>query len=471
MKKLSIENIERNFLWGIGVLSVAAAFLLASFGFSNAVHKGAGDLVCGQCHTMHNSQGGVNLQGATEGSIVLLRGDVTSRDKIHKFCLQCHASNGAQANAVHAPQNVRAPKVWSTSSWDSSMAFNQIGSGGNFSTEVNSSWDTVTSPTLGYGHSLGATAVTPPGGDQAVSYLTCTNCHDPHGTSNPANDTTRKVNLFRYLKMQPIDSGTISRTGWWTTWNYIYFDTYQGTTGAPYDHLRTRSYVGAITGPATYNTGATYFGGSETDNAGQVIWPVYRGALTGVPVSDSLNSNSYGTGVISSSAGADYRGFNMGDWCAACHDDWHETIKTTNKVQWTGFAENGYRDWRRHPVATTMPRGAAQGCNMGCHYGLPVPLDRANYSDTLIQAGRGLPVTASKYYSSNSYYLPWTGVSGMDDFNLGHKVFCLSCHFAHGGPYYDGLRWDHNNNIGTGAQDGNPISDSTGCQLCHNRGG
>src|SRR3989338_5798881 len=42
---------------------------------SKAVHKGAGDITCGSCHTMHSSQGGTNgpNMGGAAGSFILLR--------------------------------------------------------------------------------------------------------------------------------------------------------------------------------------------------------------------------------------------------------------------------------------------------------------------------------------------------------------------------------------------------------------
>ena len=91
-------------------LIVATAFslglgLLAVSQDAQAVHKNYDNqLTCGNCHTMHNSQGSTatgdgnaSLGGNLGGSLVLLRGAVSNRSQIHKFCLQCHASNGAQA--------------------------------------------------------------------------------------------------------------------------------------------------------------------------------------------------------------------------------------------------------------------------------------------------------------------------------------------------------------------------------------
>jgi len=440
----------------IKLLVLSFTFLVVSVfisGTGYAVHKGAGGLTCGQCHTMHNSQGGVSLEGATGGSIVLLRGNVTTRAQIHNLCLQCHASNGSQADVAQQPHGQVAPKVYSTGSWDfKTDAFSKIGAGGNFSTELDSGWEATTADFLGYGHSLGATNVTPPGGDVAIAEFSCTNCHDPHG-ANIRTDS--KINLFRNLKVDAFGAG--SNSG-------VKFRDEPTRTWYQFD-----SYVGGVNGG--------YFGGSETDNGSQVIWPVYKGTLTGNAVSDSANSNAYATGWDGDG------GVTMSKWCAQCHDNWHEDVGGTNNqahVTTPGGQYDLNLDTRRHAVNSMMPRAAAPGCALNCHVSL---LDRTNYDNAAIIDGKGLPVTASQYYTSNSYYLPECGVAGnpgcgpgMDTEHGGtsgnnHKVFCLTCHFAHGGPYYDNLRWDYLASVSATEprQTANTIESTTGCQLCHNR--
>lgn len=442
---------------------------------SKAVHKGAGNLTCGSCHTMHSSQGGTNgpSMGGATGSFILLRAggsSISSRAEIHNLCLQCHASNGTQADVVHAPQNVKAPKVYSSGTWSQNDPFNKIGAGGNFYAELDSNWSntdgSATNPNkLGKGHSLGATNVTPPGGeaDPPIAEFSCTNCHDPHGTNSTTDANT---NIFRNLKVKATGSGNAGEN---STYGVKFYN------ADPTEYYKMKSYVGGVNPSGT----SGYFGGSETDNGGNVIWPVYRGTLVGNPVTDSPNSNSYATSDNRDTGCKATTGCNgtaavtMSRWCAQCHDDWHEKI-TNSGPFWTPspgvFSQGIGPDWTRHPVAGMMPRASADGCANGCHTSL---LDRANYNLSLIQAGKGLPVTASGYYASNAYYLP-IGGSGMDTIGLGtsgenHKVFCLSCHFAHGGPYNDALRWNYTSAVSSGSQSGNGIASNVGCQLCHNR--
>ena len=169
----------------------------------------------------------------------------------------------------------------------------------------------------------------------------------------------------------------------------------------------------------------------------------------------------------------------MSKWCSQCHDDWHEGLNTANRD--TNDPPYPFpRVWRRNPVNAMIPRASTGGCGLTCHVSA---LDRSNYTVSLIQAGKGLPVTTSDLYADYVYYLPWSttgsgtfGGSGMDTpdsiLSAGgsrHSVFCLSCHFAHGGPYNDALRWEHVLTVALGDFTGQPIASNKGCQLCHNK--
>ncbi len=388
---------------------------------AEAVHRGAGDLTCGGCHTMHNSQGSSSLGGASGGSMILLRANVSGRQEIHKLCLQCHSDQGVQATTNQSPHSQVAPKVHNTAdTWTEGTAINLIGAGGNFYPELNASfalssgtgWTGLT-VAQGRGHSLGLTNVAPPGGDQNISAFSCTSCHDPHGTTA----TTSAINVFRNLKVNAFDAGANS-----------------GVSLTTAEHT---SWVGGVTG--TFAGSGNYVPQASSDG-GSKIWPVIKGTPTGTASSDAANSNSYGgaSGGISR-------------WCAQCHDSWHELLTAGN---YAAGGRGAKGDWNRHPVDNVLDEGSTNGQS-----GAGVDIfDNSNYSVTT--AGQVLPVANATGTANRTFYIQ----SATTD-----KVMCLSCHFAHGGPNNDNLRWDYTSAVGSGTQTGKGIPSTRGCQLCHNR--
>ena len=426
-------------------LIVVAAFslglgLLATSQDAQAVHKNYDNmLTCGNCHTMHNSQGSTatgdgngGLGGNAGGSLILLRGAVSNRSQIHKFCLQCHASNGAQQSVTFGADSHPAPKVLingQLGAGNSAVAgtldsFAVIGAGGDFSRELNATWDATTAVALGYGHSLGAQTVIPPGGDASIADFSCTNCHDPHGAYNAPTAT---VNEYRNLR--------ISATG-------------ASTNAGVTLNVGVRSYVGDQSS-AVAGGGAPKFIPSGTGGnvaANRRVWPVYDNdaALVGTSA-DAVRSNTYPT-TAGFASGTD----GISRWCAQCHDNWHEALVGGNR-------DANTVDWRRHPVDNSL--GEAGSLLSGA--GVTI-IDTANYG-AQIATYKALPIADTNGTASGVAYLP----SGQE---ANSKVFCLSCHFAHGGPYFDLLRWDYLSAVGpAGSQEGNSIASTVGCQLCHNR--
>ncbi|HHL40083.1 MAG TPA: hypothetical protein ENJ37_06225 [Deltaproteobacteria bacterium] len=423
----------------VATLAAVAVGLFAA-GPSMALHKNFDNkLTCGNCHTMHNSQGNSEIGGTTgTGALVLLRGNVSGRQEIHNFCLQCHASNGAQAGDTFN-NNHPAPKVYIDGSdgggiggtgvdFKSTGDFGQIGAGGDFSGELtgnSSGWSVRTDRgqnniARGFGHSLGATNVLPPGSaDGNLAAFSCTSCHDPHGAYDADTST---VDKYRNLRKTPTGSGSTSVNV----------------------NDNTTSWIGMGGQSSAAFANAVMIGTDKTT----AIWPVY----------DSDNT-LVGDGGTADQAISNYYPVNSGDsisnWCATCHDNWHEDIATTN--------DTGSGDWRRHPVDEIIyaPGNANQKSGAGVDI-----INLSNYTQALIAAGKALPVANNASDGSGVYYLDPASYNSTD------RVFCLSCHFAHGGPYYDNLRWDYLSEVwpgGSAGQSGNSIASTVGCQLCHNR--
>lgn len=101
----------------------------------------------------------------------------------------------------------------------------------------------------------------------------------------------------------------------------------------------------------------------------------------------------------------------INNFCSACHE------------KFAGGPPTGKRGaWRRHPVG--------------------IPIYGSRHADYTHWAGLKNKVTQAEFPSGNSEDL------------IGAQVFCLSCHFAHAGPYRNALRWDY-------------VATPRGCLECH----
>lgn len=437
MKK-HIFTVLLAFAFGLGLMLLMAKP-------SMAVHGGSGQLTCGQCHTMHNSQGNSSLGGAAGGTARLLR---LSSTNTHELCLKCH-SEGGSADVAYSNDlgtNINPPKVWTTNAWTGADFFNKIGAGGDFRsigtvtaagvvTLTVSGGDDVNA--LGYGHSLGITNPIPPGnnaGDTPLTVLTCTNCHDPHGTKvYPIN--ANGVNMFRMLKSKPVGGGTTGGSSLETTGVTVRAVSYAGAASA------------ATSGAIASNLKGTDYTGSAYGSGQQHIWPVYKGATS----QNVYSSSAVGEGISA--------------WCAQCHDNWHENIASGNLI--TGPTG----DWKRHPVDVNLNCSDGSGSNdrlglAGCASGSGTSIiDWNHYSTEIPGTATKLPTAkVANAALGDSSSLTYYATSNTD------KVFCLSCHFAHAGPYFDNLRWNYSTNVLAGDQTGLSINSVTGCQQCHNRG-
>lgn len=419
-----VPNISKNDCERM-VLSLLflAIFLFLYSPSAHAVHAGSGGLVCGSCHTMHSSQGNTGMNGP---SIVLVNAAVSNRGQMHRLCLQCHSTSGSASGASFPPHNEQAPKIHDISGnlvWNQDMSFHEIGSGGYFNKILKGSADNFSlnsdddapNPSLGYGHSVGiSVAVAPPGAaDGSITNFTCTSCHDPHGTSVlPGNST---VNAYRNLRIIPTGSGT---------------------TGVAFS-VSTGSYIGGVTGK--FGEANSYYT-PEIVGGGVSIWPVYKDLWT-----SPAQTNFYEASANS-----------MGRWCATCHDNWHQEVG--------GTGNKGASDWNRHPVEIGL-----NGSGIG---GVAV--------DGFITSGSGTKITDWDHYNNDIQCdvtngckrLPAANAGGMSYYyadNSSDKVFCLSCHFAHGSEYLDSLRWQHASAVSSGSQTGLGINSRIGCQQCHNR--
>lgn len=448
LKPFGVEKIQKEEIMKKQILTVLLTFtfglgltLLASTG-AMAVHKGSTGLTCGSCHTMHSSQGNATM-GSANGSLRLIRGAGATTATTAGLCLTCHAENGGSAGTSFNTGGwaTTPPKVYLTTNWTATdpIDFSAVGAGGDFGYIGNyngTDWNLAGAPehgaagtdnsnALGKGHSLELAQVTalPPGNNvtgvsvgaalTGTTPFTCTSCHDAHGTSV----TTNGINFFRNLKADTNNRGA-------NAWSNM----------ATYGDV-AQTYVGAAAGSAT--------GGSNVALASN-IWPVINVAASTQNVytydnkAVTLNGKSIGgAGTVGISA-----------FCAQCHGAWHEKL-ADGAGGWSNNT-NGANDWNRHPVNNFLNDGTtASGSGNTI-------VDTAAYGF----AGTKTSLPTANATTSTKYYMDTAATS---------KVFCLSCHFAHGGPYNDGLRWNHTASVSSGDQVGNTITSSVGCNQCHNK--
>ena len=335
--------MKKSIFMALFAFVVAGLVMVASP--SMAVHKGVGDLTCGNCHTMHSSQGGtsVSAMGTTTGSFILLRKDIgTDRTTIHNFCLQCHAETGAQGGDLHGPLDITAPKVWTTAGFTNGASFSTVGAGGDFSHVGAFDGSTYTPGTdddglaateaLGRGHSLGAaTTVVPPGnttdgtgvGAALGVDLSCTTCHDPHGTAT----TTDAINKFRNLKVGTSNAGANSLD------NNTAFNNLAGN-----DDFAV-SYAGGV-GCVAPCVAADGVGMGTGIAAANNRWPVWLNAVAGNQNQYYQSDAAFDPTTAAVSAAGTYVGISL--FCAQCHGAWHEELAGGNNVSGN--------DWKRHPV-------------------------------------------------------------------------------------------------------------------------
>lgn len=371
MKRIMLTALLA-FAFGLGLTLMASTE-------SMAVHKGAGGLACGGCHTMHNSQGNLDMGGAVGGTLKLLR---TTSTTVSGFCYLCHQNGGALDASYDAPHVKN--KAGSAALWTNALGFDKIGAGGDFY-YLDATVDGNLSNALGYGHSLEATGSIPPGtgGLATAGTITCTNCHDPHGADNTGSAT---VHGYRNLRKTPGEPAA----GAWVNMTSINANLLASTGYTPIRQGGGTVATVAVAADTTYT-----------------IWPV---------VESAASANRYGLAGGNQDTG-------MSSWCATCHRNWH-----------VGNTEDISNDWKRHPTDTAL-----NDITLSSGSGVKITSTTQYTDTTIITWDKRLPlanVTAAQTYANVTN-------ANLTANTTDNRVFCLSCHFAHAGPNPDGLRWSH----------------------------
>lgn len=206
MKRINFLRNRRLALW----LIVAYVVLGGPAGAGNWHNS---PLVCSDCHTMHASTGdGATLYNAGAGYTNLLKSGSTT-----KLCLDCHASNGANAISTFRVAGSTISDSWSGGRFGPDAVYTTIATPGDYSNT--------------YGHDLevATNTTSPPGADAGDAYrkggnakmLSCASCHDQHGNSNYRNlsydPNTSNAEIYGCTVTVTPDGPYVSDTGARTT--------------------------------------------------------------------------------------------------------------------------------------------------------------------------------------------------------------------------------------------------------------
>jgi len=152
------------------ILTMALPFVAFAFHDGGIAH-------CNGCHTMHNSENGALVDpDAPNGNAWLLK-DGTASD----VCLNCHAT---RSGAVFSADPL-APASEKGAGNFTFLLEDNLNDGHNGATNPivgDAAGHNLDAP--GHGLAADATLSSAPGGTYPSSVMSCTSCHDPHGTSD-----------------------------------------------------------------------------------------------------------------------------------------------------------------------------------------------------------------------------------------------------------------------------------------------
>ncbi len=368
-------------------LGIVIAFLLitSANGLAQTFHSG-GVANCGGCHSMHAAPAG--------GSSLLINADASST------CLNCHMHVGDTG-----------PSSYHIASADADMPAGvaplQRTPGGDFGWLHKTYTFTLNGTAtveLGqtHGHNIVANdfafvadseLTTAPGGTFPAAQLSCTSCHNQHGT-------------YRRLS-----NGTISTTTAPIIGSGSYDNSFGNSAANP---IPAGQAVGVYR--LLWGAGGTVTGGAS-----------YTGVPAAVaPATYNRTEATFQTRVAYGAATASGQ-VSWGTWCGTCHGSFHVGLGS-----------------QKHPI--DWPLGSTIGSATG-NYTLYVSSGIMTGVFTGNQANQG-PYTSLVPFSENTGdYTVLGGHAKIDGSQLGgpgtaDQVTCLSCHRAHASGFPDMLRWN-----------------------------
>lgn len=380
--------------------------LLAAPSLSNGAIQGA----CSDCHTMHNSQNNVPMiidnpwDTPGEPHDQLLRAS----------CLGCHAQGAGAENIVVIGSGLsRFPQVYHDDLVNGDLA------GGNF-------WyiNNGPEPSPGKGHNIGALTgndpvlLYPPGGVGDAGHSRGTNimANELTCAGDPNDQGHGGCHGHRGPDITPPVQGGIKGA---------HHNNLSGTVDPLWTETQPGHSYRFLVGVKGYEDPDWQATKSESDHN------EYWGLTAPVQMGCASNScHSDDTGVRPPDG-------TISQFCATCHGNFHTLSTFTGGGRTTsdGIGLDAISPFIRHPTDLVIP-------------------DRDEYA-AYTTYNLDAPVARTTPAGING---PSSTVNPGSD-----AVMCLSCHYSHGGPYNDMLRWSYTTMVaGSGSTYAN-----TGCFTCH----
>ena len=367
---------------------------------ANAIMQGD----CSGCHTMHNSQNNLPMRFDSEATPLptLLRED----------CYGCHARG--EANAIATVGTVRIPQVYHTDN------FTDL-AGGNFAYmtgakgSIGGASETKGHNIAGLG-GMGAdiTLLFPPGGIIQTGHYNGGNITSAQLVC--AGDPGNRGRFGCHGNRDSFDAGYAGING-------AHHDNLPGIVAPTSGEMRPGHSYRFLVGVKGYEDTDWQYSATSTDHN------EYSGRSAPVGLVCFANS-CHGDGGVRPPDGT------MSQYCATCHGNFHTLSVGAGNDSGPGNSSGvgtGVSPFIRHPTDLSLP---GTGEYLGhTTYSISTPVAR-------------LDISAAD------------GTNGAVDPSA-DAVMCLSCHYSHGGPWPDLLRWDYSTmGVGSGGPD-------TGCFKCH----
>lgn len=422
-----------------GVAYAAAPTVLSSGGGVNTGQYHSYDgLVCTDCHTLHNSEGGaaVALDGGPNGEL-LVRGNWTD------MCLSCH-KEGQNTSATAA-----LPSVANTG-WTAPIVM------------------TLTGTAPG--------GVSMPGGDFYYSNLDPKKGHNPAYSNHEVDGTPSSVFMAADPTLLDNPPGGTLAIAEWSCHSCHGMHARFSDSYASWRQLQRQVNGINVTGD-TSALGVETVPGNKAQNA--AYEPIKSNSRGDIQGTNYVNKRKDGNDLEAAdlfAAESDsnknvYRG-GFSSFCSACHGDFHGGLTESRATNNTNTRVAG--SWVRHPTNVKMNEAGSK-YTMTASYSKAMSNSQGNNPNPLGYDWR-YPLV-----QPDASFIVKSTVPSMTDATTAigdDRIMCLTCHKAHATQYENMTRWDTNGHAflpvgGTDLDGTASIGDNPayGCGKCHQKGG